>query len=193
MIRIGILGSTRGTNLDAIVNAIRQKHLSASVEIVISNKSDAGILERARSFGLAVKHVDAAGLSREEYDRHLTSVLSTHAVDLVVLIGFMRILSSEFINAWHGRIINVHPSLLPAYAGMMDLNVHRAVLESGDMETGCTVHFVTEQVDAGPIILQKKCRVFPGDTPDMLKQRVQLLEGDALVDAISEIANAKTA
>lgn len=191
MIRLGILGSTRGTNLDAIVTAIRQKRLSASIEIVISNKANAVILERARSFGLAAQHLDATGLTRDEYDRHLTDVLNKHAVDLIVLIGFMRILSGEFITVWNNKIINVHPSLLPAYAGMMDLAVHDAVLESGDHETGCTVHYVTEQVDAGPIILQKKCPVLSGDTPDILKQRVQMLEGEALVDSIISIIENK--
>ncbi|VVC76553.1 Phosphoribosylglycinamide formyltransferase [Aquicella siphonis] len=188
MIRLGILASTRGTNLDAVVAAIRARRLSASIEIVISNKADAPVLERAAAFGLKTEYIDPAGLTREAFDRKTSEILSHYAVDLVVLIGYMRILSAGFIAAWKNRVINVHPSLLPAHAGLMDMDVHRAVLASGEKVTGCTVHHVTEQVDGGPVILQKTCLVNAHDTPEILKNRVQQLEGEALVAAIQDLS-----
>ena len=187
MIRLGVLGSTRGTNMLAFIQAIQQKKLSASIEIVISNKPDALILERAQQHHLTALYVDAKGCARAEYDAKLSLHLQQHAVDLVVLIGFMRILSADFVETWKNKIINVHPSLLPAFSGMMDLDVHRAVLAAGVKQTGCTVHYVTEQVDAGGIVLQKKCAVLTEDTPESLKQRVQALEGEALIEAINSI------
>lgn len=185
MIRLGILGSTRGTNLLAIIEAIEKKLLPASIEIVISNKASAPILERAAQHHLAAKFIDASGLTREAYDEKVSAVLREHQVQLVVLVGYMRILSEQFVIEWENKIINVHPSLLPAFAGKMDLEVHRAVLEAGVSQTGCTVHYVTKEVDAGPIVTQLSCPVLAEDTPDSLKVRVQALEGKALVQAIA--------
>lgn len=189
MMRLAILGSTRGTNLNALVNAIKQQHLSASIEIILSNKADAIILEKAKGFGIKSLFINPEGLSRAEYDNCLSELLKNHQIELVVLIGYMRILSAEFVFQWENKIINIHPSLLPAYAGLMNLEVHKAILDAGGSETGCTVHFVTEHVDAGPIILQKKCPVLADDTPEILKTRVQELEGLALVEAIQRITN----
>lgn len=188
MIRLGILGSTRGSNLDAIVSAIDKQQLEASIEVVISNKMDAPILQRASHFGLKSIFANPDGLSREAFDFYLSNLLKEHQVELVVLIGYMRILGSHFVNNWNNQIINVHPSLLPAFSGLMDLEVHRAVLESEISVTGCSVHFVTEIVDAGPLLIQKKCPVLLGDTPELLKSRVQELEGKALVEAIQKCA-----
>jgi phosphoribosylglycinamide formyltransferase-1 len=188
VIRLGILGSTRGTNMLAIIDAINKGRLSATIEIVISNKSQAMILERAVEHGLKAQFLSTEGLSRAEYDQQISQCLLYYHVDLVVLIGYMRILSPEFVSIWHDKVINVHPSLLPAFAGKMDKEVHKAVLDSGVKETGCTIHYLTEQVDAGPILLQKKCPVLPLDTIDFLKQRVQELEGIALIEAIQSIA-----
>lgn len=187
MIRIGILGSTRGTNLIPILEAIKQGVLDASVSLVLSNKEDSLILEKANSAGIAHHFLSSKGLSRADYDQQLTDHLMQAQVDVVVLIGYMRILSAEFVQHWEGRIINVHPSLLPAFAGKMDLEVHQAVLDTGQVETGCTVHMVTAEVDAGPILVQKKCPVLPFDTAETLKLRVQSLEGLALVEAIKNI------
>ncbi|QMT61755.1 phosphoribosylglycinamide formyltransferase [Legionella sp. PC997] len=189
MIRIAVLGSTRGTNLNALVAAIEQHHLAASIELVLSNKEDALILEKAANFGIQSMFANPQGLSRTEFDNYLSAILKQHQIELIVLIGYMRILSAEFVSQWENKIINIHPSLLPAHAGLMNLDVHQSVLDEADTETGCTVHFVTEQVDAGPIILQKKCPVFPGDTAELLKARVQELEGLALIEAIQMIAN----
>lgn len=183
--RLGILGSTRGTHLKTICDAIHAKLINASIEIVISNKPQAFILENAKIQGLKTQFIDPTNLTREVYDREVSDLLKKYQVDLIVLIGYMRILSAEFVDAWQRKIINVHPSLLPAFAGKMDLDVHKAVLAEGATETGCTVHFVTKEVDAGPIILQKKCAVYANDTPDSLKERVQGLEGKALVEGIA--------
>lgn len=192
MIRLGILGSTRGTNLNAIVEAINNKTLCASIEVVISNKVSAPILEKAANFGINPVYISQQGLSREEFDKQLSSLLSRHHVDFVVLIGYMRILSTPFITTWKDKIINVHPSLLPAFAGLMDLDVHRAVINAAHDVSGCTVHFVTEEVDAGPIIVQKKCPVFVEDSPESLKIRVQQMEGELLVEAIQRLLQDST-
>jgi phosphoribosylglycinamide formyltransferase-1 len=159
--------------------------LKAEVALVISNKPDALILDRARSSHLPAQFIDPTGLSREDYDAQVSAVLHEKAIDFIVLIGYMRILSAPFVHEWQHKIMNVHPSLLPAFAGKMDLAVHEAVLAAGVAETGCTVHYVTENVDAGPIIVQKKCAVLPDDTALLLKQRVQQLEGAALVEAVN--------
>jgi len=184
MKRIGILGSTRGTGMRAILAAIKEKKLIAEISVVISNKPDAGILALAVENHLPAQFVNSQDLDRETYDRKVSAILEQAKIDVVVLVGYMRILSAEFTNTWQQKIINVHPSLLPDFAGMMDLDVHRAVIAAGKQQTGCTVHYVTAELDAGPIILQKKCDVLPGDTPEILKARVQALEGEGLVEAL---------
>ncbi len=161
MKRLAVLGSTRGTNLQPVYAAIQSGQLQAAIEVVISNKADAGILARAREFGLHAEFVNPAGLTREQYDSNVSAILKSHHIDLIVLIGYMRIISDEFIQEWQQKIINVHPSLLPAFAGMMDLAVHEAVIKAGVAETGCTVHVVTELVDGGPIVIQKNVRYSP--------------------------------
>jgi phosphoribosylglycinamide formyltransferase 1 len=188
MLRLGILGSTRGTDMLALIAAIRQKKLDASIETVISNRPSAIILERAKAHEIATQFIDPKDLTREEYDEKLSTYLRECQVDVIVLIGYMRILSDSFVHEWRNKVINVHPSLLPAFAGGMDQNVHQAVLDSGIKQTGCTVHFVTEKVDGGAIIMQKTCEVLPDDSPETLKDRVQALEGVALVESISLLA-----
>ncbi len=187
MIRLGVLGSTRGTLMLSVIQAIQQQALNATIAIVISNKSDALILENAKKHGLEAVFVDPLNTTRECYDDKLSNILMEHHVDLVVLVGYMRILSKKFVETWAGKIINVHPSLLPAFAGLMDKQVHQAVLDAGVKETGCTVHYVTELVDAGPVVIQQKCDVWINDTVDQLKARVQAIEGVALVGAINKI------
>lgn len=183
-IKLGILGSTKGTDLQAIIDSIDQNKLDAIVKVVISNSSNAYILERAANHNMSNFFISHLGKKREQFDDEISAILKKHEVDLVLLIGFMRILSSKFCKEWGGRILNVHPSLLPKYAGGMDMNVHEEVIKNRDMETGCTIHFVTEKVDSGPILIQKKCSVNINDTPDSLKKKVQILEGEAFIDAI---------
>ena len=184
MIRLGVLGSTNGTDLQAILDAVSAGELDAVVAVVISNRTGAYILERAEINNVSALFISHKGKKREEFDGEITAVLKEHSVDLVLLIGFMRILSPEFCRVWQDRILNVHPSLLPKYAGGMDINVHEEVLKNKDTETGCTIHFVNEVVDAGPILIQKKCNVDPDDTVDSLKTKVQTLEGEAFIEAI---------
>ena len=184
MIRLGVLGSTNGTDLQAILDTVSAGELDADVAVVISNRTGAYILERAEINNVPAFFISHKGKKREEFDGEITAVLKEHSVDLVLLIGFMRILSPEFCRVWQDRILNVHPSLLPEYAGGMDINVHEEVLKNKDTETGCTIHFVNELVDAGPILIQKKCNVDPDDTVDSLKTKVQTLEGEAFIEAI---------
>lgn len=182
--KLGVLGSTKGTNLQAIIDAIDQKKLDAAVEVVISNSSNAYILERAAKHNISNFFISHLRRRREDFDDEISAIFKKHEVDLVLLIGFMRILSTKFCNEWKMRILNVHPSLLPKYAGGMDMNVHEEVIKNKEVETGCTIHFVTENVDEGPILIQKKCYVDVNDTPDSLKKKVQKLEGEAFIDAI---------
>lgn len=186
--RIGILGSTRGTVMSSLIDAIRNKECRAEVALVISNKSDAPILENAKKQGVAADFIDPSGLSKDQYDQQLSDRFLKEAVDLIILIGYMRILSNPMVTAWQNKIINTHPSLLPAFAGGMDLNVHQMVIDANVKESGCTIHYVTEALDAGPIILQKKCIVLPTDTAEHLKARVQALESIALIEVINKLS-----
>ena len=184
MIRLGVLGSTKGTDLQAILDSIQAEQLNAVVSVVLSNRKNAFILERAKNHSVPTFFISHQGKRRKEFDAEMTLVLKNHNVDLVLLIGFMRILSDDFCEEWRNRILNVHPSLLPKYAGGMDMNVHEEVLKNNDKETGCTIHFVTDEVDGGPILIQKKCDVEPNDTAQSLKAKVQDLEGNAFLEAI---------
>ena len=183
-LRVGILGSTRGTALQGILDAIAAGMLTVDLALVISDRPSAPILDRARSYGVPALFLDPSGLSREAYDVRVAEALRESGAQLVLMIGYMRIVSAAFVDAWRGRLLNVHPSLLPAFGGMMDRSVHQAVLAAGVSETGCTIHQVTEDVDAGPIVLQKRCPVLPGDTADTLKARVQTLEQAAFVEVL---------
>jgi len=191
MIRLGVLGSTKGTDLGAILSAINNKKLVAEVSVVISNRENAYILTRAKNHNVPSFFISHKDKSREEFDRDVTTILKQYNVELVLLIGFMRILSAEFCQAWRDRVLNVHPSLLPKYAGGMDMNVHEEVLKNGDHETGCTIHFVTETVDDGPVLVQKRCTVETNETMATLKLKVQALEGGAFIEAIQLIQNNK--
>ena len=189
MIKLGVIGSTNGTDLQFILDAIGSGKLNAEVSVVLSNQKNAYILERAENHNVLAVFISHKGKSREKFDAEVTAVLQEHGVSLVLLIGFMRILSAEFCRRWQDRLLNVHPSLLPKYGGGMDTNVHEEVLKNGDKETGCTIHFVTEEVDKGPILIQKKCKVEANDTVKTLKAKVQKLEGEAFKEAIQLIQN----
>lgn len=183
MLRIGVLASTRGTDMQAIIDAIRTGRLDAEIVCVISNKRDAYALERARQHGIEALFLDPKGKAQVEYDMELASELERRKVDLVLLIGYNKFLSPEFVKRFRNRIMNIHPSLLPAFPGW-DLNVHRAVLDYGVKVTGCTLHFVDESRDAGPIIIQKVVDVREEDDEEALKRRVQEAEGEALIEGI---------
>ena len=189
MIKLGVIGSTNGTDLQAVLDAIAYGELVAKVSVVISNNEKAHILDRAKNHDIPAVFIPHRGKTREEFDNEMTAVLKKNQIDLILLIGFMRILSSEFCLEWQDRLLNVHPSLLPKYGGGMDTSVHEEVLKNGDAVTGCTIHFVTEDVDGGPILIQKKCNVEPDETVDTLKTKVQKLEGMAFIEAIQLIQN----
>ena len=189
MIKLGVLGSTNGTDLQAILDSVASGELNGEVSVVLSNQKNAYILECAKNYNVPAFFLSHKEKSREKFDAEMTAILKEHAVDLVLLIGFMRILSAKFCQKWQDRLLNVHPSLLPKYAGGMDTNVHQDVIINGDIETGCTIHFVTDEVDGGPILIQKKCNVEPDETVDTLKTKVQKLEGMAFIEAIQLIQN----
>ena len=167
--RLGILISGRGSNFEAIANNIARRKLDAEIAIVISNRADAAGLEIARQRGIPMRVIASAGLEREAYDKLLIEELRTHEVDLVCLAGFMRLLSAQFIRAFPSRILNIHPSLLPAFPG---LDAQRQALEHGVKITGCTVHFVDEFLDSGPIVIQAAVPVLDNDTVESLSARI---------------------
>jgi formyltetrahydrofolate-dependent phosphoribosylglycinamide formyltransferase len=192
-LRIGVIGSTRGTALIPVMEACASGSLHAEIVAVLSNKSAAPILEKGKSLGVTVvsEFVSAKGLSREQHDAECTAALLNAGVEYVILVGYMRILSKAFCDHWVGRCINVHPSLLPLHAGEMDLGVHQAVIDAGEEESGCSIHEVTETVDGGPILVQKRVKVEKGDTAETLKAKVQPLEGSAFVEAIESYCKGK--
>jgi formyltetrahydrofolate-dependent phosphoribosylglycinamide formyltransferase len=185
-LRIGVMGSTRGTALLPVMEACANGELHAEIVAVLSNKESAPILEKGRTLGPTVltQAISSKGLTREQFDAECTASLVGAGVDYVLLVGYMRILSKSFTDFWAGRCINVHPSLLPKHAGGMDLAVHQAVIDAKEEESGCTIHLVTEAVDGGPIVVQKRVKVDPGETAESLKAKVQPLEGPAFVEAI---------
>jgi len=188
-IKLGIIGSTKGTDLQAILDAVESGKLKAKVSVVISNRKNAYILERANNHNVPAIFISHQSKEREIFDQEMSEILQAHAVDLVLLIGFMRILSARFCAVWRDKLLNVHPSLLPKYAGGMDTNVHQEVLNSDDTETGCTIHFVTGEVDGGPVLVQKKCDISLNETVTSLKNKIQELEGAAFIEAIQLIQN----
>lgn len=191
IIKLAVLGSTKGSTLQYIIDAIEQEELDASIEVVISNKENPYILERARKYGIEAIYLQQLGKTRKEFDIEVMKILERKGIELVLLIGYMRYLSTEFVEKWRYKIMNVHPSLLPKFAGGMDLNVHKAVIDAGEKESGMTIHFVDEGPDTGPIILQKSCTIEPDDTPETLKQKIQLLEGEGFIEAIKFFQDGK--
>ena len=179
--KIGILLSGRGSNFEAIANAIQAGRLDAQIAIVISNRADAPGLERARKRGLNAKLIPSKGRTREEHDAEVIAALKEVQVDLVCLAGYMRLLSPEFVRAFPHRILNIHPSLLPAFPG---LDAQKQAVEYGVKVSGCTVHFVDEHLDHGPIILQKTVPVLESDDEHSLAARILEQEHIAYSEAI---------
>jgi len=196
-IRFAILGSTNGSIVPDLVSGIKELEIDLGINleipVLISNKSNAGILEKAKLLNIKSEICLANKLNnklnRNQYDKNLDLILSDYKIDYILLVGFMRILSASFCEKWENKILNIHPSLLPKYQGLMDLSVHQAVLDNKDKQTGCSVHFVTSDVDAGPVVSQKKVLVSPDDNADELKKRVQGQEVDCYLDAIKILLN----
>lgn len=188
--RLVVLISGRGSNMQAIVHACQQGELDADVVAVISNRPDAAGLAHARSAGIATRCIDHTNYpSRDAFDAALADAIDEFGADYVVLAGFMRILGSALVERFRDRMINIHPSLLPRYPG---LDTHARALAAGDTEHGASVHFVTPELDAGPIIEQVRVPVLPGDTPESLAARVLGEEHALLIRALTRVIRDKS-
>lgn len=182
---VGVLASGRGSNFEALVRATKKDITDAEVRVLVCNVPDALVLRRAEADNIphpVINHKEFG--SRKAFEQEVVKELNRHDVRLVCLAGFMRILSPYFVRHYQNQVMNIHPSLLPAFAGLQGMQVHRAVLESGVKITGCTVHFVTEDVDAGPIVVQRAIQVRDDDTADSLAIRVLLEEHQAYAQAV---------
>lgn len=189
-IRIGVLVSGRGSNLQAIIDNIESGALAAEIAVVISDQADAYSLERAKKHTIPAVHVSAKGYKgkRDEYDALLVKELRKHNVELVVLAGFMRIITPTLLKAFPNRVMNIHPALLPSFPG---LHVQKAALEHGVKFSGCTVHFVDEDMDTGPIIIQAVVPVLDKDTEDSLSERILKQEHNIYSRAIQLYAEGR--
>ncbi|MBI3591446.1 MAG: phosphoribosylglycinamide formyltransferase [Candidatus Melainabacteria bacterium] len=188
--KIAVLVSGTGTNLQAIIDAIKSGSLNnTEISIVISNKKDAYALKRAEAEGIKNVFVNPKDFSNNlDFDKKLIEIINNYGVDLVVLAGYTKILTKVFVDSFPNKIINIHPALLPDFGGkgMYGSKVHEAVLKSGIKESGCTVHFVTNEVDNGPIIFQTKVPILEGDTVDSLSKRILKEEHKSLVEGIKK-------
>ncbi len=184
MKRLGILLSGRGSNFEAIAASIAEGRLDAEIAVVVANRNEARGLERARELGLDTVCIPSKGVDRQEYDRQVVEVLRAHGVELVCLAGFMRLLSGYFIREFPMRVLNIHPSLLPAFPG---LDAQHQAVEHGVKFSGCTVHFVDENLDAGPIIAQAVVPVLDDDTSDTLAERILREEHRIYTEAIGVV------
>lgn len=189
MKRLGILLSGRGSNFEAIAESIREGRIpNTEIALVISNREAAMGIEKARQRGLEVRILPSKGRQREEFDREVVAVLKERNVDLVCLAGFMRLLSPYFVGEFRHRILNIHPALLPAFPG---LEAQKQALEAGVRISGCTVHFVDENVDAGPIILQAAVPVHDNDTEETLSERILREEHRIYTEAINIVLSGR--
>lgn len=177
--RVAILISGRGSNMRALI----ERAGGYEVALVASNKPDAAGLDYARSAGIETWALDSKGMDKDAFDRKLSAALEEHEVGTIALAGFMRILSPWFVNVWHGRIVNIHPSLLPKYRG---LDTHSRALSAGDAVSGCSVHVVTEELDAGDVLGQAEVPILPADTPESLEARVLAAEHQLYPKVLSE-------
>jgi phosphoribosylglycinamide formyltransferase-1 len=189
MLKLGILLSGRGSNFRAVVEAIGAGSLDAEVELVLSNKSDAGGLLIAHEFGIPSRVLSPKGLSAEDYDKQLAQILMECKVDLVVLAGYMKIVGKPLLDAFPGRIVNIHPSLLPKFKG---LHAQKQALEAGETVSGCTTHWVDETLDGGPIIMQAQVPILPGDTEESLSARILIEEHKLLPQTLQKISQSFT-
>lgn len=185
-IRLGILISGRGSNMEALIRACADPSFPAEVALVISNKKAAPGLEKAEKAGVKTAFLDAKEYSdRSEYELAIHNTLTKNKIDLICLAGFMKILGAQFVDSWSDRIINIHPSLLPDYAG---LDTYARAIADQKPESGCTVHYVIPEMDAGPIILQRRVPIHPGDTPEQLAERILVEEHIAYPEAVSIVS-----
>ena len=187
--RVAVLASGRGSNFQSIINASEQNELpNCKIVLLIVNKREAYAVERAKKHNIAYKIIESKNKKREDFDHQMLEVLSKSKIDIVVLAGFMRILSKPFITIYKNRIINIHPSLLPLHPGA---HAHRDVIKSGAIESGCTVHFVDEGVDTGPIIMQKTVVVDKNDNEETLAAKILPLEHQIFPKALHLLTSKK--
>ena len=180
--RLGVLLSGRGSNFEALAESVAAGRIpDAEIAIALSNREDAQGIEKARAFGIEARVISSKGLEREAYDKLVIAALQENRVDLVCLAGYMRLLSPQFVAAFRNRILNIHPSLLPAFPG---LEAQRQALEHGAKFSGCTVHFVDENLDAGPIVLQACVPIEDSDTPETLAERILREEHRIYTEAV---------
>jgi len=188
--RIGVLLSGRGSNFEALADSVAAGRIpNAGIAVVISNREGAPGIERAATRGIPAKVIPSKGLEREAYDKQVAAVLQEYKVDLICLAGYMRLLSPFFVAAYRGRILNIHPSLLPSFPG---LEAQRQALEFGARFSGCTVHFVDENLDAGPIILQAVVPILDDDTPESLAARILKEEHRIYTEAVNLVLEGRT-
>jgi phosphoribosylglycinamide formyltransferase 1 len=189
--RVAILISGRGANMAALIAAAKNPDYPAEIAVVLSNRPDAGGLRRASAEGIATAVIDHTdfGKDREAFERAVQAILETHRIDIVCLAGFMRLLTPSFVSRWSGRMINIHPALLPSFKG---LHTHERALEAGVKIHGATVHFVVPEVDSGPIIAQAAVPVLDEDTPDTLAARVLAAELRLYPLALGLVAGGKS-
>src|SRR5713226_632292 len=188
--RVAILISGRGSNMAALIKAAREKDFPAEIAVVVSNRADAGGLEKARASGVPTATIESKsfGKDRSAFEAVLQSALDQHSIDLICLAGFMRLFTAEFVQRWHGRMLNIHPSLLPSFPG---LDPHGRALAAGVKISGATVHFVIPETDAGPIVMQGAVAVADGDTAETLAQRILGIEHRIYPEALRLLASGK--
>jgi len=187
--RIGVLLSGRGSNLEALAESVAAGRIpNAEIALVVSNREGAAGIERAKARGIETRVIPSKGLQREEHDRQVVAALQEKGVELVCLAGYMRLLSPLFVRAFPGKILNVHPSLLPAFPG---LEAQRQALEHGAKVSGCTVHFVDENLDAGPIIIQATVAIRDDDTAESLSERILREEHRIYSEAVKIVLSGK--
>ncbi|MFC1769176.1 phosphoribosylglycinamide formyltransferase [Nanoarchaeota archaeon] len=191
MIKIGVLASTNATDMQAIIDAIEDGSLDAEISLLIVNKENCGAVEKAKKYNIPYLYINSKDKSREEFDKEANKALNEHGVQIIFLIGYMRIVTPYLVNEWRNKILNIHPSLLPKYAGGMDLDVHQEVLNGGEKVTGATLHYVEEEVDAGPILFQEEVPIEAGETSDSLKEKVQKVEQGIIIKAIRYYSEGK--
>lgn len=184
-VRVGVLISGRGTNMIALSEYKRREERAYDLALVASNVPEARGLVAAKRLGIPVWAQSHKGMDRAEFDRLVDAELRRHGVEVVALAGYMRLLSPDFIRAWEGRILNIHPSLLPAYKG---LDTHRRALEAGETIAGCSVHVVTEALDDGPVLARAEVRIRPRDTAETLADRVLKEEHKLYPEALDRFA-----
>lgn len=188
--KVAVLISGRGSNMSALIDASKQADYPAEISLVISNRPTAKGIEIAQSHGITAFAIDHTEFeTRDAFEQKLHNELVSHNIEIIACAGFMRILTASFTQKWQGRMINIHPSLLPKYKG---LNTHQRALDAGDTEHGCTVHYMSAELDSGPVVMQAKVPVLEGDTADDLAARILVKEHEIFPLSLAKVARQQT-